>query len=455
MTTFATRDLAGWGRFPVQSCRVARPEKRRDLLEAAGSDQVADIIARGLGRSYGDPALNADSGVVLTEKLNRYIDFDPVSGLLYAESGVSLDDIAQTFVPRGYFLPVTPGTKFVTLGGAIAHDVHGKNHHIDGSFSNFVDEFDLLTASGEILTCSREKHPEAFWTTTAGLGLTGVILSAKIRLVPVESAYINASYQRTAGVEETLDEFAKDAETKYSVAWIDCLATGASLGRSIVIRGEHASADDVAPSVEPLSLVPKKKKSVPLEFPNFALNPMSVKAFNGFYYAAHQNGKSLVGLEPFFWPLDAVSGWNKIYGARGFIQYHCALPLETSRVGLVKLLEKISTSGRAPFLAVLKVKGPENQAPLGFPLLGHSLALDIPNAPGAEDFARELDQIVIEHGGRNYLAKDSVMTPESVRAMYPRLSEWEEARHRLDPEGRFQSSMSKRLRIGASAGGAA
>lgn len=455
MPTFLSRELEGWGRFPRQSCRVVRPEKTRAAHDLVQSPEVETILARGLGRAYGDAALSENEGVVLLEKLDRFLDFDASSGLLHVEGGVSLAQILEVFVPRGWFLPVVPGTKFVTIGGAIAADVHGKNHHRVGTFSNFVEEFDLLLASGEVITCSKTQNPDAFRATVGGMGLTGVILSAKVRLKAIETAYIRTSYERTHNLAETLESFGHDSDTTYTVAWIDCLASGDSLGRSVLSRGEHASLADLKAyriEGEPLDYQVGKSKTVPRDFPEFALNPLSVKAFNAFYYARHTDSQFVQGFEPFFWPLDSVGGWNKIYGARGFVQYHCILPHATSFDGLTRLLERISGSGNAAFLAVLKLYGPPNDSPLSFPLAGHSLALDLPATEDIRDFCYELDRIVVECGGRTYLAKDSTLHPSTFRAMYPRLSEFEKIKQQLDPNSRFQSSLSRRLHIGQSGG---
>lgn len=450
MTTFVSRELEGWGRFPVESCQVTRPEKRSAIAEAARSPEVPDIIARGLGRAYGDAALNQNSGVLLNEKLNRFLDFDQSSGLLHAEAGVSFADILQTFVPRGWFLPVTPGTKFVSLGGAIACDVHGKNHHRDGCLANFIEEIELLTADGQTRILTRQ-DPAEFWATVSGMGLTGVILSAKLRLIPIETAQIATTYTRTQNLEETLAAFGQDERFHYSVAWIDCLASGGSLGRSVLIRGNHAPKSAVR-NDNPLNFSSPRGKKVPLDFPDFALNPLSIKAFNAVYYAAHPDAEKLVGFEPFFWPLDAIAGWNKIYGARGFIQYQCVLPFETSQRGLTKLLETISQAGQASFLAVLKTFGAANAAPLGFPLPGHTLALDIPAGEGIAEFARQLNHIVLDYGGRVYLAKDAILDAATFRQMYPRHDEFAAVKQSLDPQNRFQSSLSKRLQIGTIGG---
>ncbi|RYX84934.1 FAD-binding oxidoreductase [bacterium] len=456
MLRFSPRELEGWGRFPRQTCQVARPEKRRALQELVQSSEVPSVLARGLGRAYGDAALNENEGIVLGEKLDRFLDFDSETGVLHLEAGVANPQILETFVPRGWTLPVIPGTKFVTVGGALASDVHGKNHHRVGTIFNFVEEFELLLASGETIVCSKTQNPEAFRATIGGMGLTGIITTAKLKLERIETAQIQVRTQRTQNLAQTLEGFGSDSDTTYSVAWIDCLASGDNLGRSVLIRGEHATLQDLAKAGfegEPLDYELPKAKKVPRDFPDFALNPMSVKAFNAIYYAQHTDGVQLEGMEPYFWPLDAVGGWNKIYGARGFVQYHCILPFESSREGLTKLLERISSSGRAAFLAVLKLYGPENKSPLSFPLAGHSLALDLPATEGIVEFCRELDSITVEHGGRNYLAKDSTLDAATFAQMYPRLPEFQAIKSQLDPQNRFQSSLSRRLGI-TPAGGA-
>ncbi|WP_106380832.1 FAD-binding oxidoreductase [Abditibacterium utsteinense] len=449
MLKFPERELAGWGRFPRENCRVARAEKGRELREVAQNAPVPTLIARGLGRSYGDAALNLDAGVVLLEKLNRFLDFDEQNGILNAEAGASFASIAETFTSRGWFLPVVPGTKWITLGGAIAADVHGKNHHIDGSLSQFIESFELILASGETLSCSRTENSEAFWVTLGGMGLTGIIASAKLQLMPIESAFVRVSQRQTRDLDETLALLSSDEGFKYSVAWIDCLSSGAEMGRSIVLRGNHALASEIegAPFEE---VSASRRKKVPLDFPDFALTPFTVRAFNAAYYAAHPNGDEIQTFETFFWPLDVISDWNRIYGARGFVQYQCVLPFETARDGLKSLLEKISASNRAAFLGVLKKYGASDEAPLGFAMPGYGLALDLPATPEVRDFAQQLDEITLRFGGRVYLAKDAALSPQSARKMYPRIGEFERIKAQLDPGGRFQSSLSKRLEIGTS-----
>ena len=443
----ATKRIAGWGRVPVEECVLFRPEKQHEHVEIVKNEPT--LLARGLGRAYGDAALNPHA-TVLQERLNRFLSFDEETGVLECEGGVSFTDIIDLFRSRGWFLPVTPGTKYVTVGGAIACDIHGKNHHVAGAFSEFVLSFDLLTASGDVLLCSREENAEAFWATVGGLGLTGIILRARFRLKRISSAYVAVEYQRVNNLDSALESFQDDAAYEYSVAWIDCLATGSALGRAVLMRGNHARPEQLATPqarANPLHLPDKKPKGVPLDFPDFVLNPFSIKAFNAAYFATHATKNAAVDFNTFFYPLDAVENWNRIYGARGFIQYQVALPYETSREALVQLLEKISGSGHASFLAVLKTFGKAGPAPLSFPFAGHTLALDIPWTPELPAFVAELDAITLRHKGRVYLAKDALLSAESFRAMYPRFEEWRAIKNKLDPEEKFASALSKRLRI--------
>lgn len=449
--------LSGWGNFPVATCRVTRPETWGDLADVVTAGPEIDYIPRGLGRAYGDSALNADRGVIDHTRLNRFLAFDERTGVLECEAGVSFAEIIEHFLPRGWFLPTTPGTKFVTVGGAIAADVHGKNHHVDGSFGNFVVDLKLLLANGDVLDCSPSRNADVFWATVGGMGLTGVIVSARFRLNRVESAWYDVTYHRTANLDETLDCFAEtDADYRYSVAWIDCLARGRSLGRSVAMLANDARATDlpanlVAPALvagTKLQIPRRRQKSIPFNFPGWVLNPLSVKAFNELYYATHRDGRRFVDYDSFFYPLDGVQHWNRIYGRRGFVQYQALFPRESSRAGLVELLERIVASRKGSFLAVLKSTGAANSGLLSFPKPGHTLALDFPHT--GEDLItllRECDDIVLRHGGRLYLAKDALTTPHTFAAMYPRLPEFREIKRRLDPHNRFVSSQARRLAI--------
>lgn len=443
--------ISGWGIYPIEECFLYRPQQTRDLLELLCSNQQQNYIARGLGRSYGDTALNKNAGVILNKAFNRFISFDTVSGILECESGVSLEEINKYLVPKGFFLPVTPGTKFVTLGGAIANDVHGKNHHKDGCFSEYVLDFKLLIADGSILKCSREENKDIFWATVGGIGLTGYILSARVHMQPIETAFISVDYKKARNIYEALRLFIEgDENYQYSVAWIDCLAGGKNLGRSVLMRGNHTGMAEMTKINEhPLQIPVKKKINVPFNFPSFTLNQMTIALFNKIYYGKYKNeSHKIIDYNTFFYPLDAMLNWNRIYGKKGFIQYQAVLPSSTSSQGLVVMLEKLSKSRCSSFLAVLKKSGPANKGMLSFPLEGYTLALDIPIKNQAIFLLlRELDEIVIRNGGRVYLAKDSEVSPEMFMQMYSNLDQFQEIINKVDPNHTFSSSMSKRLKI--------
>ncbi len=426
-----------------------RPEKRRTVAEILESDQQPHYIARGLGRSYGDTAVNGGGGVLSTVRLNRMLAFADDAGVLECEGGVSLAEILEVFLPRGWFLPVTPGTKYVTVGGAIANDVHGKNHHRDGTFSAHVLELTLLTPTGQRIVCSADVEPGVFWATVGGIGLTGVILTAKVRLQRVESAYMKVDYRRLKNIHETLDTIREtDADYQYSVAWVDCLAKGKSLGRSVLMLGEHAAADALpAVTNDPFGARARKKPGVPFDFPGIVLNPLSIKTFNAFFYAAHpsSDGK-IIDYDSYFYPLDAVHNWNRIYGKRGFTQYQATFPTGREE-GLINLLERLSAASCASFLAVLKRFGPQGPGLLSYPFEGYTLTLDIPIREGLLAFLAECDRLVLEYGGRLYLAKDMCMNAEAFAAMYPRVGEFRKERHRLDPQGILSSRMARRLHL--------
>ncbi len=451
MARLHTNPMAAWGNHPRQTCHAARPETWQTLEDSVRSDAISSICPRGLGRSYGDAALNEDAGLVLMERLDRCVGFDEETGVLEAEAGLSIAAIIEAFLPRGWFPAVTPGTRFVTLGGAIAADVHGKNHHAAGAFANCTEAIELLLPSGEAVWCSRETDPELFFATLGGMGLTGVIRRCRVRLRRVESAYIDARYERAPNLDSAFDAFeSRFNNMTYAVAWIDCLARGKKAGRSVLIGGEHASAGGApASSRSPLALPRPRTKSVPFDFPGFALNPLSVGAFNAAYYRAPRPSARTEPLSGFFYPLDAISGWNRVYGKRGFQQYQVVVPFEGGKEAIRTLLDRISRSRRASFLAVLKSMGAESGGPLSFPMPGWTLALDLPQSAGLDALLRELDAISLDFGGRRYLAKDASLSPEHLGRMYPRLDEFRAVRTRVDPERRISSSLSRRLGIDA------
>jgi decaprenylphospho-beta-D-ribofuranose 2-oxidase len=442
--------LSGWGGLDPASCTVFRPEKRRVLHDLIQIRETGTVLARGLGRSYGDTAVNEGQGVVDATRLNRFIGFDAETGILECEAGVSLAEIIEVFLPRGYFVPVTPGTKFVTVGGAIANDVHGKNHHCDGTFCQFVESFELLLPTGELVPCSKSDNADLFWATAGGIGLTGFIITVRLQLHPVESAYLRADYTQCTDLEHALEAMAAtDSAHKYSVAWVDCLAKGASLGRSVLMQGDHATQKQLtgARKSRPYTIKKGLPKAVPLPCPQFVLSPPAVAAFNKAYHALHPTsiGK-IVDYDSYFYPLDCIGHWNRLYGRAGFAQYQATLPFE-SKQGLVKILERLAASRRPSFLAVLKTFGEQNPGLLSHPMKGYTLTLDIPNHAGLTPFLHELDRILLEYGGRLYLAKDAVAKPETIAAMYPRLEEFKAIRERVDPHGRLSSSMARRLGI--------
>ena len=438
------RQLSGWGNFPIQNVKLQQPANQKAMLEKLLSSKNETFIPRGLGRSYGDTALNENGNVILQTNFNYFLEFNQADGVVTVEAGVSLKEILDVSIPRGFFLPVTPGTKFVTIGGALANDVHGKNHHVDGTIAEHVLSFQLATGTGEILRCSRIENSEVFWATIGGIGLTGIILDVTLRLLPIVSRYIEADFTKVENLDAAFEEFSKDDEGyQYSVAWIDCLATGKNLGKSVLIRGNH--------SIVPTSLDLKSnlKLAIPFNLPSFTLNRYTVKAFNELYYAKHSNKtKTLVDFDSFFYPLDSISHWNRLYGKKGFLQYQVAFPMDTSRDGLIEVLTKLSDTGAASFLAVLKKFGKQNDSYLSFPFEGYTLALDIPAGNSRVlQTVKELEEIALKYGGRIYTAKDAVADAETFATMYPRLSEFKEVQRNLDPFGIFSSSMGRRLGI--------
>ena len=445
--------LQGWGRLETVRARVARPASTAEAADIVRERGEAAVTPRGLGRSYGDASYD-DRGVVIDSRgLDRYVAFDDETGLLRCEAGVSFADIVRTFVPRGWFLATTPGTQFVTVGGAIAADVHGKNHHRVGSFGAHVEEFTLLLASGEAIRCSRDENAELFFATLGGMGLTGFVVDATIQLRRIDTAYVVVDYRRSSCLEDSLEAFEQgDAAYEHSVAWVDCLATGPTLGRGVVMRANHATRADLPANYSgaPLTLPPRRPWSVLYTPPMSPLRPWSIRLFNNAFYAAHPDRRAVVDIGRFFYPLDSVQGWNRLYGPRGFIQYQAFFPRATSMQGLRELLSRVSGSGVASFLAVMKSCGPADGGLLSYLEPGHTLALDIP-WHGSDARMRELcsafDDVLLRHGGRIYLAKDAITTAETFRKMYPQLADFQRVRRQADPDGRFSSALGRRLGI--------
>lgn len=439
--------LTGWGNYPSSTASVYRPERYQELNIFENP-----TLARGLGRSYGDAALNSQGDVILMERLNRFLSFDEKTGLLRAEAGISLKEVLEVFTNRGWFVPIVPGTKYVTLGGCFAADIHGKNHHIDGSFSNYVQEIELILGDGSRKCCSRKQHADLFWASAGGMGLTGIISEMTLQLVPIETAYVKVTHRHAPNLDaifELLED--KKYEEQYSVAWIDCLATGKDFGRSILMTGHHAKKSEVEhQKKDPLKIPLKRQLSIPFNCPSWVLNTWSVRAFNSAYYALQKRKTEpfIIDYDSYFFPLDVIHNWNKLYGKTGFVQYQLVVPSKTARLAIHDILTLSSTNRCASFLAVLKKFGPEGQGLLSFPHEGYTLALDIPlKDPSLFDLLNRLDEVVLKYEGRLYLAKDARMKSDTFRAMYPRYPLWQAIKAQVDPDGKFVSDLSKRLQI--------
>ncbi len=428
--------ISGWGNYPVIDSQIVTPTTHAAL--SALIDASFQGIARGMGRSYGDSSLAPHTISMLS--LNHLVSFNQKTGVIRCHAGILLADLLKVFAPQGWFLPVTPGTKFVTVGGAIASDVHGKNHHLHGSFCDHLQSFKLLLASGETVKCSKRENTELFHASCGGMGLTGIVKEATFKLKPVGSTYINEITIKTDNLAETLDLFEKSKNSTYSVAWIDCLSKGKGLGRSLLILGEHAEEGcyDI-PDKSPLN--------IPFDIPNFILNPFTTGLFTQFYYhrilKKYSNRRNHYA--PYFYPLDGIHHWNRIYGKQGFTQYQFVLPKESGLEGMNTILKRIAASNKGSFLSVLKAFGKGNKNLLSFPMEGYTLALDFKLYNGLFKLLDTLDQIVLDYGGRIYLAKDSRMSEKVFKQSYPNWEEFSRIRQKYGADKAFRSTQSERL----------
>ena len=445
--TAETRTLSGWGRTNPVSAQVVQPSSVEQLQQLVRSAPPRSLIARGLGRSYGDAAQLKDGTVIELPAFDR-IELDLGSGTVTAGAGASLDQILRVIVPAGFFLPVTPGTRNVTVGGAIAADVHGKNHHVDGSFGNHVQRLLLVDGSGTF----RELSPEGseasfFWATVGGMGLTGVIVEATFSLIPITSSLISVDTTRFRDLESLMEAMEEaDAKYRYSVAWVDSLDPN---GRGVLTCGDHAPADSLpkAQQADPLHYDPKALASAPPFLPGGLLNKLTVRAFNEAWYRKapkHRVGE-LQAIAPFFHPLDGVQDWNRIYGPAGFLQYQFAVPNEAAHL-VPRALEVLRQVGAPSFLTVLKRFGPSNPAPLSFPIPGWTLAADVPAAvPGLLDVLDQLDEEVVAAGGRLYLAKDSRQSARIFNISYSSALQPRKDRSEIDSLAPFNSDIFNRI----------
>ncbi|WP_436493165.1 FAD-binding protein [Actinokineospora sp. HUAS TT18] len=445
---FETRALTGWGRTAPSVATVAHPTTADQVAAALATAGPRGAIARGLGRSYGDPAQNAGGLVIDMTGVDEIHSIDPDTGLAVLDAGVNLDQLMRAALPFGLWVPVLPGTRQVTIGGAIGSDIHGKNHHSAGSFGNHVRSIDLLTADGETRTLTPES--DLFWATVGGMGLTGIILRATVALKRVESAYFVVDTDRTSTLDETLELFANgsDANYDYSMAWFDSISTGPKLGRAVFSRGSLATVDQLPAKLkaDPLKFDAPQLLKLPDVFPNGLANKLTFRALGEAWYrkAPKRGREQIQNLTAFYHPLDLFGEWNRAYGSRGFLQYQFIVPFEAD-AELRAIVRRIAESGHVSFLNVLKRMGEGNAAPLSFPRPGWTITVDFPIVAGLPEFCAELDQRVLDADGRLYLAKESRTDPATFHRMYPRLDEWRKVRHAADPEGLFISDQSRRL----------
>jgi FAD/FMN-containing dehydrogenase len=409
-----------WGRYPRLSVEVRPLFWKEDFPPTNASG--AKMLAVGMGRSYGDVCLLQNGALLRTPNLDRLISFDSQTGLLRCEAGVTLAEILDFAVPRGWFLPVSPGTKYVTVGGAIANDIHGKNHHIAGTFGRHTPSFELIRSDGTQVVCSATQNPDWYSATIGGMGLTGLISWAEVQMRPIVSRRIRLQSTKFIGLEEFIALSKASTQVEYSVAWIDCVAQGRNFARGIFMQGQH----DQNPG--PLTPLAKPKFALPFDLPAFALTRSSVGAFNTLYYHKQlsKQRSGLTDYEPFFYPLDSILQWNRLYGKQGLLQFQCVLPWESDLLGITQLLKAITASGLASFLAVIKVFGDvASPGMMSFPMPGITLALDFPiRREVSFSLLDRLAAITAEFGGRMYPAKDACMSAAHFQQFYPQWQQW-------------------------------
>lgn len=438
------KDLSGWGRYPRLSGPLDAVFDTGSAVEATVN--LPGVVARGLGRSYGDAAIGRENTLDATG-LNRMQAFDPESLILATEAGVSLAEIIAAFLPRGFFPRSVPGTRFVTVGGMIASDVHGKNQHIHGTFGDHVEWLMLALPNHRVVRCSRDENTKLFAATVGGMGLTGTILSAGVRLKRVETGWIRQTTHVARNLSEAVNLLRQTGTATYTVAWIDVLARGAALGRSLILEGEHATADQLPWGNVRFPPSQNGRVGVPTDMPSWMLNATTVKAFNELYYrsGARKAGQTtIVPWDTYFFPLDGIANWNRIYGRRGFVQHQCVIPDDKAESVVAEILDRISSHGAGSFLAVLKRLAPGSGL-MSFPMEGLTLALDIPFSERLSVLLTEIDALVVEAGGRIYLAKDATQSRETFIAGYPQLDRFQRLRDEIGAAERIASKLSERL----------
>ncbi len=438
--------IYNWSRYPVIGAQLHTFRTHEELKQLLAT--VPKLITRGSGLSYGDASLA--NHILSTSHFNKMLEFDEEAGIIRCESGVTLDELLKVIVPAGWFLPVTPGTKFITMGGAVAADVHGKNHHKEGSIGRYVTELSLMLANGDVVTCNRHENSELFHATCGGMGLTGVILEVELRLKKVETSAIYQKNLIARNLTELIQLLRENNDWTYSVAWIDCLSTGKNMGRGVLMLGEHARLIDLPQHerYEPYKVHTDPKLKVPFAAPSFVLNRFSIGAFNYLFNLKHMVGKKefVVDYDKFFYPLDFVKGWNHLYGKRGFLQYQFVIPFENGEKALAEILNRICQSKLASFLSVLKLLG-ESDNSIAFPMPGFTLSLDLPVSARLFPLLEELDTIVAANNGRLYLAKDARMNSQTFEKGYPGVKQFKDLLQTSGANAKFESALSKRLSI--------
>lgn len=437
--------LAGWGGNTRAVCFQTTPRTTAEVIDHL---DPAGTIARGLGRSYGDCATNAGRRVVGMTELAGCLEFSEQTGLLTCEAGVSLSALIDAFAPRGWFPSITPGTRFVTVGGCIANDVHGKAHHAQGTFSSCVERMTVLLASGEVVEASRTERPDLFWATFGGMGLLGIVLTATIRLRRVETTWFKQRSIRVGDLAEMLAALEEnDRDHPYSVATLDVFAKGSRLGRGVVTVGDAMPLAELPERLrsEALRVAAPPRLSVPFELPDWFLNPASMRIVNAVIQLIQATAPAVGHYDGFFYPLDKIGHWNRGYGRRGFTQYQFVIPFEDGARNMRQILATILDAGELPFLNVLKRFGKASEGILSFPREGYTFAIDFPIRPGTRPLLQRLDKMVLEAGGRVYLGKDSFLDAATFRAMYPQVDRWREVRDRYDPNGLFTSDLGRRV----------
>ena len=430
-------NLSGWGNNINVNSNIYLPKNNDDITNLYKKGIALNSITRGLGRSYGDSSL--DNSIISLKNYEKYIKFDNELGTLECSSNYSLNEILKLIVKKGWFFNVTPGSKFITIGGAIASDVHGKNHHLDGSFCDYIFSFKIITSQGILYNCSKEENLELFQASCGGMGLTGIIVSAKIKLLKIKSKIINTEIIKTKNLEQTIKSFKKLNANKYIVAWIDALAKNEHMGRSVIFIGNHSDEGD-------LNFFEKIKFSIPKMFPGFLLNKYVIKAFNKFYYFIHKNNKKIKqSLNNFFYPLDSIGSWNNLYGKEGFIQIQILITEKNFEEVICKTLEFFQKKKQFSFLTTLKELGIGNENYLSFPSKGYTLTLDLKMNSNLKTIYEEFELLLAQYKTKVYLTKDSFMSKKYFEDTYKKLNKFKEIKNKYDPLNVIKSFQSRRL----------